>query len=70
MTQLQGEITVLQHEITTLRGLRLSDETAVAEAAIRRERKLEKELREIERLEAAQGELPGLALAASAQPKE
>lgn len=48
MTQHAAQIEVLKHELNTLRGLRLSPDSAVAEAAVRRERELEKELHRLE----------------------
>lgn len=52
MTQLAAKILVLEHELNTLRGLRLSPDLAIADAAIDRshdvERRLTK-LREAER---------------------
>lgn len=49
MTQEQGMIVVLEHELNTLRGLRLSRDTAVASAAVSREQAVEKELTQLRR---------------------
>lgn len=50
-------IVVLEHELNTLRGLRLSRETAVAAAAVNREQAVEKELIRLRATE-KQPELP------------
>lgn len=75
MTQLAAAtIRVIEHELNVLRGLRISQDTAVAEVAVKRERLREAELRELRAQLASEAvsiipddEEP-LALAASAKP--
>lgn len=50
-------IVVLEHELNTLRGLRLSRDTAVASAAVNREQAVERELNRLKAME-KQPELP------------
>lgn len=58
MTQDEAQITVLEHEVNTLRGLRLSQEVMVAQAAVKRERELAGELTKLKaRVESRQPEL-------------
>ena len=48
MTQHAAQIEVLKHELNVLRGLRLSPDTAVAEAAVKEERIVEQRLKRLE----------------------
>lgn len=58
MTQDEAQITVLEHEVNTLRGLRLSPEVMIAQAALKRERELAGELHRLKtRVESRQPEL-------------
>lgn len=64
---LEGEIIVAETMLTVLRGLRVSTDSAVAQAAIQRERVLERQLIELQRQSSEQ---PELLLAASAHPAD
>ncbi len=57
MTQLEARIHVLEHETTVLRGLRIGSNISVAEAAVRREREVENEIREAQKGLSTQQEL-------------
>lgn len=57
MSSLNAELTILEAWQTVLRGFRLSEDSAIAEAAIRRERELEPEIKKLRELAQRQPEL-------------